>query len=157
MTNGDPFYYEDESADLAAEMDADRRAERELELGPEDDWTPLEVVTLAPDGWKDRPMTATDSYVTDAATDWECQAGASLIVEAMTPGPGALGTMHGVIYVCPEHQDEAESLIGATNCIPETRDAPPGHRWNPWPCGHITAFGPQKGPAFLAALLPGTG
>jgi hypothetical protein len=36
MTNYD-YYYEDESADLAAEMDADRRAERELEMGPEDD------------------------------------------------------------------------------------------------------------------------
>ncbi|MFE7056033.1 hypothetical protein ACFVAO_12545 [Streptomyces californicus] len=30
------YYYEDESADLAAEMDADRRAERESEMGPED-------------------------------------------------------------------------------------------------------------------------
>lgn len=39
MTNSDPFYYEDESADLAAEMDADRRAERELEMGPEDEWS----------------------------------------------------------------------------------------------------------------------
>jgi len=36
MTNQD-FYYEDESADLAAEMDADRRAEDECEMGPADD------------------------------------------------------------------------------------------------------------------------
>lgn len=32
----DYYYYEGESADLAAEMDADRRAERESEMGPED-------------------------------------------------------------------------------------------------------------------------
>lgn len=33
----DPYYYEDESADLAAEMDADRRAEYESEMGPPDE------------------------------------------------------------------------------------------------------------------------
>ncbi|MCX5115513.1 hypothetical protein OOK13_45335 [Streptomyces sp. NBC_00378] len=101
-------------------------------------------------------MTTTDPYVTDAVTGWECPAGASLIAEAMTPGPGALGTMHGVIYVCPDHQADAEALISATYCTPEIRDAPPGHRWNPWPCGHVTAYGPQKGPAFISALLAPT-
>ncbi|CAM5326151.1 hypothetical protein Sdia_24200 [Streptomyces diastaticus subsp. diastaticus] len=90
----------------------------------------------------------------DGHTGWECSAGASLIAEAMTPGPGSLGTMHGVIYVCPGHQADAETLISTTGCIPEVRDAPPRHRWDPWPCGHVTAFGPQKGPKWLTAPLP---
>lgn len=39
MTNRDPLYYEGEGADLANEMMADALAERELEMGPEDDWS----------------------------------------------------------------------------------------------------------------------
>lgn len=30
----------------------------------------------------------------DGHTGWDCAAGASLIAEAMTPGPGRLGTLH---------------------------------------------------------------
>ncbi|MFE6461557.1 hypothetical protein ACFVP0_29365 [Streptomyces cinereoruber] len=98
-------------------------------------------------------MTSTDPYVNDSATGWDCPAGASRIAEAMTPGPGKLGTMHGVIYVCADHQEQAEAMITAAGYNPETRDAPPGHRWNPWPCGHVTAYGPRKGPEFITALL----
>lgn len=98
-------------------------------------------------------MRTAEPYTTDSRTGWECTAGASLIAEAMTPGPGKLGTLHGVLYVCPDHQEDAEALINATGCAPEIRDAPPGHRWDPWPCGHVTVFGRQKGPAFLTALL----
>ncbi|MFD7855175.1 hypothetical protein ACFV6B_12940 [Streptomyces microflavus] len=36
----DPYYYEGESADLANEAMSDALTERELELGPEDDWDP---------------------------------------------------------------------------------------------------------------------
>lgn len=98
----------------------------------------------------------TDPHVTNAVAGWECTAGASLIAEAMTPGPGALGTLHGVIYVCQDHRADAETLISATGCTPEIQPAPPGHRWDPWPCGHVNAFGPRQGPVFLAALLPAT-
>ncbi|MFD3844757.1 hypothetical protein ACFWVB_02555 [Streptomyces microflavus] len=87
-------------------------------------------------------MTTTTPYVTDADTGWECRTGASLIAEATSPGPGALGTLHGVIYVCPAHQADAEALIRTAGCTPEIRDAPTAHRWDPWPCGHITTFGP---------------
>ena len=44
MTNRDPLYYEDDSADLANEMMADAIAERESELGPDDYW-------WDPDSW----------------------------------------------------------------------------------------------------------
>lgn len=78
--------------------------------------------------------------VTDAHTGWACDAITPLIIEAMTPGPGKLGTLHAVIYTCPEHQGAAEERITAFGWNPEPRDAPPGHKWDPWPCGHITAF-----------------
>jgi hypothetical protein len=78
--------------------------------------------------------------VGDAHTRWKCDTGASLIAEAMTPGPGKLGTLHGVIYVCPVHRAAAEEQIGRAGYGPEVRDAPPGHKWDPWPCGHVTAY-----------------
>jgi hypothetical protein len=58
----------------------------------------------------------------------------------MTPGPGELGTLHAVIYACPDHQVTAEGRITAVDWSPEVRPAPPSHRWDPWPCGHITAY-----------------
>lgn len=100
-------------------------------------------------------MTGTP-YVTDTHTGWTCPTGASLITDAMTPGPGRLGTLHAVIYVCPDHQADAEARISAAGCDPKTEHAPTSHQWDPWPCGHITAYGPQKGPAFVAALLTPT-
>lgn len=79
----------------------------------------------------------------DGHTGWECNAGASLNVEAMTPGPGQLGTLHAVIYACPEHQAAAEERIQAAGYEPQVEPARPGHQWDPWPCGHITAVKPQ--------------
>lgn len=83
----------------------------------------------------------------DGRTGWTCDTGASLIIEAMTPGPGRLGTLHAVIYVCPEHQAAAEARITAAGYDAEVREAPPGHRWDPWPCGHTTAFKSKALPA----------
>jgi len=81
---------------------------------------------------------------TDDHTGWTCDAGASLIAEAMTPGPGVLlGVLHGVIYVCPEHCAEAELRITAAGYCPEVRPAPESHRYDPWPCGHITTYDDQ--------------
>ncbi|WP_371592612.1 hypothetical protein [Streptomyces virginiae] len=84
----------------------------------------------------------------DGHAGWECTAGASLHVEAMTPGPGRLGTLHGVIYVCPEHQAAAEERVTAGGYGPEVSDAPYGHRFDPWPCGHVTTYNAKA----LAAL-----
>lgn len=89
--------------------------------------------------------------VADAHTRWECDAGASLIAEAMTAGPGKLGTLHGVIYVCPVHREAAEEQIGRAGYGPEVRDAPLGHKWDPWPCGHVTAYR-EKALAGLSTL-----
>nr|WP_121764771.1 hypothetical protein [Streptomyces chartreusis] len=76
----------------------------------------------------------------DGHAGWECTAGASLIAEGMTPGPGRLGTLHGVIYVCPDHEAAAGDRMSAAGYRPQVHPAPPGHRHNPWPCGHITAY-----------------
>ncbi|MCX4525288.1 hypothetical protein OG982_06215 [Streptomyces sp. NBC_01551] len=77
----------------------------------------------------------------DGHTGWECTAGASLHVEATTPGPGRLGTLHGVIYACPEHQAAAEGRVtGGGEYRAEVSPAPASHRWDPWPCGHVTAY-----------------
>lgn len=78
--------------------------------------------------------------VTDAHTGWTCIWGASLIADAMTTGPGKLGTLHAVIYTCPEHQAAVEKRIAAFGWNPEVRPAPPSHKGKPWPCGHITAY-----------------
>ncbi|MDV9191582.1 hypothetical protein R6L23_25815 [Streptomyces sp. SR27] len=88
----------------------------------------------------------------DGHTGWECEAGASLIVEASTPGPGKLGTHHGVIYACAGHRDAAVERITGGGYDVDPRPAPPGHRWSPWPCGHITAHDA----AALAALTAET-
>ncbi|MGW0612040.1 hypothetical protein [Streptomyces sp. NPDC002788] len=76
----------------------------------------------------------------DGHTGWECGAGASLIVEANTPGPGKLGTHHGVIYACADHQAAAVERVTGGGYEVNLRPAPPGHCWNPWPCGRVTAF-----------------
>ncbi|MCQ6556156.1 hypothetical protein NPS70_23680 [Streptomyces sp. C10-9-1] len=75
----------------------------------------------------------------DGHTGWECDAGASLIVEASTPGPGRLGTHHEVIYACAGHRAAAVERATAAGYKVDPRPAPPGHRWDPWPCGHVTA------------------
>jgi hypothetical protein len=72
-------------------------------------------------------------------TGWTCDAGVSLIAGATPPGSGR----HAVIYVCPDHQGAAEERITATGYTPDTDPAPAGHRWTPWPCGHITARSTQ--------------
>ncbi|MGW0821787.1 hypothetical protein [Streptomyces sp. NPDC002845] len=76
----------------------------------------------------------------DGHTGWECGAGASLLVRAETPGPGELGTHHGVIYACTEHQAAAEERIEGGGYEPQADPAPAGHRSDPWPCGHVTAY-----------------
>lgn len=90
------------------------------------------------------------TVVADGHTGWECDAGASLIVEASTPGPGKLGTHHGVIYACASHRAAAVERITGAGYVVDPRPAPPGHRWNPWPCGHVTAHD-AAGLAALAA------
>lgn len=80
---------------------------------------------------------------TDHHTGWTCEAGATLIAEAMTPGPGALGSLRAVIYTCAGHRVAAEDLITAADYTAEVRDAPAAHRHDPWPCGHITAYDAQ--------------
>lgn len=82
-------------------------------------------------------------YLTDAHTGWTCGKGASLISEATSPGPGTLPRLHGVIYACEHHREAAEGRISEAGCSPITHDAPPSHRWNPWPCGHVTAYDEQ--------------
>ncbi|MGW2582644.1 hypothetical protein ACWCYZ_15140 [Streptomyces virginiae] len=71
----------------------------------------------------------------DGHAGWECTAGASLHVEAVTPGPGRLGTLHGVIYVCPEHQTTAEERVTGGGYGPEVNPAPPGASGTPGPAG----------------------
>lgn len=84
----------------------------------------------------------------DGHAGWTCDAGASVNVEVVTPGPGRLGTLHGVIYACPEHRAAAEERITGSGYGPQPEPAPAGARWNPWPCGHVTAYSTQA----LAAL-----
>lgn len=88
----------------------------------------------------------------DGHTGWTCSAGASFNVEATTPGPGRYGTYHGVIYACPGHQAAAEERITAGGYGPQADPAPAGARWDPWPCGHVTAYSTQA----LAALAGDT-
>lgn len=77
---------------------------------------------------------------TDAHAGWTCSDGGSLIVEAMTPGPGALGTLHAVIYACPAHQSDAEARIASVDCwYPAVRTMPVGPG-DPWPCGRVGAY-----------------
>ncbi|MCG6496622.1 hypothetical protein [Kitasatospora sp. A2-31] len=76
----------------------------------------------------------------DGHTGWECDGGAPLIAEAMTPGPGKLGTLHAVIYVCPWHWNEAKERITLGGYEAVLTEAPEAHRRSPWPCGHITSY-----------------
>lgn len=76
----------------------------------------------------------------DGHAGWKCTAGASLIAEATTPGPGALGALHATIHTCPDHRSAAEERIVTGGYTPLVDDAPPGHLWDPWPCGHLTAY-----------------
>lgn len=78
---------------------------------------------------------------TDAHTGWHCPHGASLFAGITGPGRGTLPAYHGVIYVCSDHQAEAEARITAAGHQPATEPASPGHRHDPWPCGHITTHG----------------
>lgn len=80
------------------------------------------------------------TVVADHRADWTCDTGASLIIEATGPGAGALPSMHGALYVCPQHQDDAHARITSAGYTPDPREAPPSHRWDPWPCGHITTY-----------------
>ena len=95
-------------------------------------------------------MTTSSSPIDDH-TGWTCEAGASLIADAMTPGPGVLGVLHAVIYVCPEHSAPAETLITVAGYTPEVRPAPASHQHDPWPCGHITAYDAQAAAELAAA------
>jgi hypothetical protein len=92
--------------------------------------------------------------VVDAHTGWTCPAGASLIADANSPGKGSLPDLNGVIYVCPDHRDDAEARITAAGYNPDVQPAPPGHRWDPWPCGHITAYSQAAADALTAAQQP---
>ncbi|MFJ7069870.1 hypothetical protein [Streptomyces sp. NPDC101115] len=76
----------------------------------------------------------------DGHAGWECDEGASLIVEANTPGPGKLGTYHGAIYACARHEDAAVERITGAEYEVDPRPAPPGHRHDPWPCGHVVTY-----------------
>ncbi len=87
----------------------------------------------------------------DGHTGWECDAGAQLLISATTPGPGTLGTHHGTIYACPVHQGAALQRITIAGYRADPRPAPPGHRWNPWPCGHVTAHDAQALTALTVA------
>ncbi|MFF9285435.1 hypothetical protein [Streptomyces griseosporeus] len=87
----------------------------------------------------------------DGHTGWDCDAGAQLLVGASTPGPGKLGTYHGTIYACPTHEGAAVERITGAGYEADPRPAAPGHRWDPWPCGHVTAHGTQA----LTALTAG--
>jgi hypothetical protein len=78
--------------------------------------------------------------VIDTTAGWTCDTGASLIADATSPGRGRLPDLHAVIYVCEAHRADAEARIAAAGYRPDTNPAPPSHRWNPWPCGHITAY-----------------
>lgn len=80
-----------------------------------------------------------DRAVIDKHTGWTCETGASLLAAAESPGKGRLPDLNATIYVCADHQAEAEALITAAGYDAATSPAPPGHRWNPWPCGTITA------------------
>lgn len=86
-----------------------------------------------PAGRKARVLTG------DGRAGWLCDAGASYLVDAMTDGPGRLGTMHGVIYVCADHRKSAQERITGAGYRADVREAPPGHKHDPWPCGHVTA------------------
>ncbi|GAQ64099.1 hypothetical protein [Streptomyces scabiei] len=90
----------------------------------------------------------------DGHAGWACSAGASLLVRAETYGPGRLGTHHGVIYVCTEHQAAAEERIGGADYEPRVDPAPAGHRWDPWPCGHVTAYNPAALDALSKSVDP---
>ncbi|MFG2679221.1 hypothetical protein [Streptomyces sp. NPDC048392] len=87
----------------------------------------------------------------DGHTGWECDAGASLLIAASTLGPGALGTHHGTIYSCALHQGAALQRITGSGYEADPQPAPPGHRWNPWPCGHVTAHDAEALAALTAA------
>lgn len=87
----------------------------------------------------------------DGHAGWECDAGAQLLISASTPGPGALGTHHGTVYACPAHRGAALQRITGSGYQADPRPAPSGHRWNPWPCGHVTAHDSAALTALTAA------
>lgn len=89
----------------------------------------------------------TDRAVIDKHTGWTCETGASLLAAAESPGKGRLPDLNATIYVCADHQAEAEALITAAGYDAATEPAPPGHRWNPWPCGTVTAHSTEAADA----------
>lgn len=92
--------------------------------------------------------------VTDGHAGWDCPNGASLLAAVTGPGRGTLPAHHGVIYVCPDHQAQAEARITAAGHQPDTDPAPPGHRSDPWPCGHITTYGDNSPQLANALTIP---
>jgi hypothetical protein len=90
--------------------------------------------------------------VIDRHTEWACVAGATLIVEATTPGAGDLPSLHAVIYACALHQEEAAGRIATAGYSVSTRPAPPSHRWAAWPCGSITAYDTHTADALTATV-----
>lgn len=91
----------------------------------------------------------------DGHAGWECEAGASLLVEAETSRPGRVATHHGVIYACARHRDASVERITGAGYEVDPRPAPPSHRHNPWPCGHVTAYD-TKALAALTGTAPTT-
>lgn len=88
--------------------------------------------------------------VTDAHTGWDCPNDAPLMATTGT-STSTLPACFGYIYVCPDHQAQAEARITATGHTPDTRTAPPRHSRDPWTCGHITTYG-ARGPELADAL-----
>lgn len=109
-----------------AALEAERTRLREA-LGVDDDQTDTEACPMLP-------------TPTDARADWTCDTGASLIAQATGPSAGRLPRLHAVIYVCEAHRTDAETRIAAAGYRPDVEAAPPEHRSDPWPCGHITAY-----------------
>jgi hypothetical protein len=89
--------------------------------------------------------------VIDAAAGWMCTEGASLIADATSPGKGSVPDLHATIYVCEAHRIAAEATITAAGYRPDINPAPPAHRSNPWPCGHVTAFETAAAEALIRA------
>ncbi|WP_435215850.1 hypothetical protein [Streptomyces sp. bgisy034] len=119
----------------AAEQPAETCGQHDTETRQDDVWPVKESTRRYAETLRATPGQASR----DGHTGWECDGGASLLVAAGTPGPGALGTHHGTIYACATHRDAAVDRITGAGFEADPQPAPPGHRWNPWPCGHVTA------------------
>ncbi|MGA5486677.1 hypothetical protein ACPCK1_02750 [Streptomyces pseudogriseolus] len=133
----------------ASELEARRLAEHQPAAGArQDEVWPVKEDTRR---YAAELRAAPGQAAADGHTGWDCGAGAQLLVSATTPGPGALGTHHGTIYACPVHQGAALQRITGAGYEADPQPAPPGHRWNPWPCGHVTAHDRDALTALTAA------